>query len=152
MLDTATLPVNSGDTATFNLVVVESDDGMGGPAPGASLVGGEGVANLAARIEVASGDAILSNFSLNGAYTFPIVSNPAPNPLITPSLIEFQAFANAAAPGSGLFNDTVVVGSVDVTVGLLDSIVITGNLSNPVPNTIRIADSAFAAPSVRTRP
>ena len=126
---------------TASLILTEID--VVGVNPDISLSNGSGLFGIAMRMERTSGDATLSNFSFSPGFSAFGV-NPSPNPTQTPSVWEFNIqssnpFGNS--PGFGIPSTSIVIGTVDITMGTMDSSYSLSNLQIAPPNNLSIGQN-----------
>lgn len=137
-VQTSSLALEPNQTTNATLVLNESDVvGINSPI---SLTSGTGLFGIALRLERTSGDAVLSNFQLATGLN-PFGVNPNPNPTTTPTLWQFNANAGFAQFGTGS-RSSLVIGTVDITMGSQTSTFQLGNLTNPVPNNLSLGTLA----------
>jgi hypothetical protein len=133
-VQTSSLVLAPSQTTTATLILNESDvAGINSPI---SLDSGSGLFGIALRLERTSGDATLSNFQLAPGLN-PFGVNPNPNPTTTSALWQFNANAGFASFGTGP-RSSLVIGTVDITMGSQTSTFQLGNLTTPVPNNLSL--------------
>ncbi|MEM6688490.1 MAG: hypothetical protein AAF664_03625 [Planctomycetota bacterium] len=120
-------PLAPGDKVTIDIVIRESDNGVGATLS-PSITNGDAISAFSGQIVRDSGDGVLSNLVINPVF---LASGavPDPNPTVSDDLIAFNyaSFSGGLAATSG--STSVTVGTFDLTGGTSDTVLRTDDFA-----------------------